>query len=83
MSFPLNIALFWKLRLTFITILVHFKSCDGSVGIATRTIEFRFPVGTGNFSLNHRVETGSVDHPASYPMGTGALSFSGVKSVAV
>jgi hypothetical protein len=30
----------------------------------------RFPVGTGNFSLHHRVENGSGAHPASYPMGT-------------
>jgi hypothetical protein len=28
------------------------------------------PAGAGNFFLHHRVQTGSVDHPASYPMGT-------------
>jgi hypothetical protein len=27
-------------------------------------------VVAGNFSLHHRVQTGSVAHPASYPMGT-------------
>jgi len=32
----------------------------------------------GNFSLHHRVQNGSGDHPASYPMGTGALCL-GVK----
>jgi hypothetical protein len=26
--------------------------------------------GDGNFSLHHHVETGSGDHPVSYPMGT-------------
>jgi len=26
--------------------------------------------GAGNFSLHHRVQTGSEAHPASYPMGT-------------
>jgi hypothetical protein len=26
--------------------------------------------GLGNFSLHHRVQTGSEAHPASYPMGT-------------
>jgi hypothetical protein len=31
-----------------------------------------------NFSLHHRVQTGFGAHPASYPMGTGALSL-GVK----
>jgi hypothetical protein len=30
----------------------------------------RVPVGTGNFSLHHRVQTGSGVRPASYPMGT-------------
>jgi hypothetical protein len=27
-------------------------------------------VGAGNFSLHHRVQTGSEAHPASYPVGT-------------
>jgi hypothetical protein len=35
-------------------------------------------VGTGNFSLHHRVQNGSGAHPASYPMGTGG-SFTGDK----
>jgi hypothetical protein len=30
----------------------------------------RVPAGTGNFSLHHRVQTGSGAHPASYPVGT-------------
>jgi len=34
---------------------------------------------TGNFSLLHRVQTGSEDHPVSYPMGTRG-SFTGSKS---
>jgi hypothetical protein len=38
----------------------------------------RFPAWTGNFSLRHRLHTGSGAHPASFPMGTGR-SFSGVK----
>jgi hypothetical protein len=29
----------------------------------------RVPAETGNFSLHHRVQTGSGAHPASYPMG--------------
>jgi hypothetical protein len=29
----------------------------------------RAPAGTGNFSLHHRLQTGSGAHPASYPMG--------------
>jgi hypothetical protein len=34
-------------------------------------IGVRFPAGEGrNFSLRHRVQTGSGAHPASYPMGT-------------
>jgi len=31
----------------------------------------RFPAGARTFSLRHRVQTGSGDHPASYQMGTG------------
>jgi len=34
------------------------------------TIGVRFPVGAGNFSLWHHVQTGSGAHPASYPMGS-------------
>jgi hypothetical protein len=41
-------------------------------------IGVRFPEGAGNFSLRHRVQTGSGAHPAPYPMGTGD-SFPGVK----
>jgi hypothetical protein len=30
----------------------------------------RFPAGTGNFSLHHRVQNGSGAYPTSYPVGT-------------
>jgi hypothetical protein len=36
------------------------------------------PGGGLEFSLRHRVQTGSVTHPASYQMGNGTLSL-GVK----
>jgi hypothetical protein len=36
------------------------------------------PAEAGNFSLHHRVQTGSGAHPASYPLGT-KDSFPGVK----
>jgi hypothetical protein len=58
---------------------------DISVGIATgywlddRMIGIRFPAGAGNFSLRHRVQTGSGVHPASYPVGTGG-SLAGCKT---
>jgi hypothetical protein len=58
---------------------------DNSVGIALgyglddRGSRVRFPAGAGNFSLNHRVQNGSVAHPASYAMGTRALSL-GIKA---
>jgi hypothetical protein len=48
---------------------------DNSVGIALgyglddRDSRIRFPAGAGNFSLHHRVQNGSVAHPASYTMG--------------
>jgi hypothetical protein len=56
------------------------KSLDISVGKALgyglddRGSRVRFPAGAGNFFLNHRVQSGSGAHPASYPMGTRALS---------
>jgi hypothetical protein len=52
------------------------KSRDSSVGIALgyglddRCSRVRFPEGTGNFHLHHRVQKGSGFHPASYPMGS-------------
>jgi hypothetical protein len=39
----------------------------------------RVPAGAGNFSLHHRVQTGSGGHPASYPLGTRG-SFPGGKA---
>jgi hypothetical protein len=47
-------------------------------GLDDRMIGVRIPVGAGNFSLLHRVQTGSGAQPASCPMGTGALSL-GIK----
>jgi hypothetical protein len=63
---------------------VKSKSRDSSVGIALgyglddQGSRDQFPAGAGNFSLRHRVQNGSRAHPASYPMGTGAVSL-GVK----
>jgi hypothetical protein len=34
-------------------------------------IGVRILAGAENYSLRHRVETGSGAHPGSYPMGTG------------
>jgi hypothetical protein len=53
---------------------LRFKSRDSSVGIALvyRLDDWdsrvRFPVGTGNFSLHHRVQNGFGAHPVSYPI---------------
>jgi hypothetical protein len=55
---------------------VMVNSRDSSVGIAFGYgldcwgSRVRFPVGTGNFSIHHRVQKGSGARPASYPMGT-------------
>jgi hypothetical protein len=60
-------------------------SRDSSVGLALGYglddwgSRVRFPAGAGNFSLNHRVQTGSGTHPASYLMGTGGVLYLGVK----
>jgi hypothetical protein len=48
-------------------------------GLDDRGSRVRFPVGAGNFSLHHRVQTGSGTHPTSYPMGTRG-SFPGGKA---
>jgi hypothetical protein len=37
----------------------------------SRGARVSFPAGSANFSLLHRVQTGSGAHRASYPMGTG------------
>jgi hypothetical protein len=64
---------------------IRTKSRDSSFGIALghglyyRRSRVRFPAGAGNFSLHHRVHTGSGAHPASYPMGSRG-SFPGGKA---
>jgi hypothetical protein len=66
-------------------LLVLSKSRDSSVGIVLGYglddwgSGVLFPAGAGNFSLHHRVQNGSLAHPASYPMGTMG-SFSGGKA---
>jgi hypothetical protein len=60
------------------------KYRNSSAGIVTGyrlddwMIGVRFPAGTGNFSLRHRVQIGPGAHPASYPRGYWG-SFLGVK----
>jgi hypothetical protein len=41
-----------------------------SAGLRAGWSGVRVPAAAGNFSLHHRVQTGSEAHPASYPMGT-------------
>jgi hypothetical protein len=65
--------------------MIHYRSRDSSVGIATdygldfRMSGVRFPAAAGNFSLWDRVQAGSGAHPASYPMGAGGAVSLGVK----
>jgi hypothetical protein len=47
-------------------------------GLDDRGSRVRFLARDGNFSLHHRVQTGSGAHPASYPMGNRS-SFPGDK----
>jgi hypothetical protein len=69
---------FWKVNSST-------QSRYSSVGIALgyglddRGSRVRFPAGTGNFSIHHRIQTDSGAHPASYPMGTRG-SFPGGKT---
>jgi hypothetical protein len=43
-------------------------------GLDDRGSTVRFPAGTENFSLYHRIQNGSGAHPDSYPMANRALS---------
>jgi hypothetical protein len=64
---------------------VIIKNRDSTVGIRLgyrlddQGSRVRFPAGAGNFSLHHRVQSGSEAHSASYLMGTGT-SFPGGKA---
>jgi hypothetical protein len=52
--------------------LPYISVCTASgYGLKDWMIGFLFPAWAGNFSLHHRVQTGSEAHPASYPMGIG------------
>jgi hypothetical protein len=64
-----------KIFVNYIHIHTAMKNRDSSVGIALgyglddRGSRVRFQAEAGNFSPHHRVQNGSGDHPASYPMG--------------
>jgi hypothetical protein len=64
------------MRETLPLFLLYINSQGNSVGIATgyglddRCSEVRFPAGDGNFSVLHRVQTGSGANPDFYPVGT-------------
>jgi hypothetical protein len=45
-----------------------------SAGLCSGWLGIRFPAGAGNFSLHHRVHTGSGAHTDSYLMGSWVLS---------
>jgi hypothetical protein len=46
---------------------VHFGGIALGYGLDDR--EVRVPAGAGDFSLHHRIQTGSGAHPTSYPKG--------------
>jgi hypothetical protein len=54
-------------------LLLHYRTAKAqwySAGLRAGLSGVRVPAGAGNFSLHHRVQTGSGAHPASYPMDT-------------
>jgi hypothetical protein len=51
-----------------------------STGLRARWSGVQVPVGDGNLSIHHRLQTGSEARPASYPMDTRS-SFPGGKAV--
>jgi hypothetical protein len=52
------------------TLVRNMGKLENSDWLDDRGSRVQFPVGAGNFSLHHRVQTGSGAHPASYPMDT-------------
>jgi hypothetical protein len=54
---------------------MHFLKYVTALGYGPDDLGLRVTSGAGNFSLHHRVQNGSGDHPASYPMGTTKGSF--------
>jgi hypothetical protein len=61
------------LQLLVITKIHVFRNLDSSVGIVTRLqVDDRgsIPGRATDFSVIHNVQTGSGNHPATYPMGT-------------
>jgi hypothetical protein len=68
--------------LFYITRVMSHDSSAGIVqgyGLDKQGSRVQFLAGAGKFSLNHCVQNGSGDHPASYPMGTRG-SFPGGKA---
>jgi hypothetical protein len=63
----LQTSCFQRAARTFFFYWAASLRCDNSRGSRVR---FPGGGGAGNFSLNHRVQTGSGAHPASYSMGT-------------
>jgi uncharacterized membrane protein YgcG len=64
---------------TTTTIIVVVVGIALGYGLGDRSSRVRFPAGAGNFSLHHRVQSGSGAHPASCRMGTRG-SFIGSKA---
>jgi hypothetical protein len=48
---------------------VDFNSLCAGLRAGRLGSRVRLSAGAGNFSLHHRVQSGSGAHPASYPMG--------------
>jgi hypothetical protein len=67
------------------TNLPHYETDAGiaqwySAGLWAGRLRGRVPAGAGTFSLHHRVQNGSGDHPTSYSLNRG--SFPGGKAAA-
>jgi len=56
------------------SLLTNFTAFYRTEFQGVRSSRVRFPAGAWKFSLHHRVQNGYVTHPASYPMGTRAVS---------
>jgi hypothetical protein len=70
--------IFWAPPSQFVHELCISVAHSYRAGLRTGWSGVRVPAGAGNFSLHHRVQTGSGAHRSSYPMGA-RDSFPGVK----
>jgi hypothetical protein len=85
-SFPYGVSLILRATLrkgrnTFVALFRYFpeRKMSRNKLLLIHKLDVSIPAGAGNFSLHHRVQTGSGAHLASYLMGTSGSFFLAVR----